>query len=83
MLLALFSVVVLCGLGFYDDYAKIIQQSGGGTTSSVKLWVQSALALFIALYLWLQPATSRLIPTLWFPFTNGRSPPTPVWRACC
>src|ERR1043166_5153964 len=31
--LALLSVVVLTGLGFYDDYAKIIQQSGGGVRS--------------------------------------------------
>src|SRR5206468_2150721 len=31
--LTLLSVVVLTGLGFYDDYAKIIQQSGGGTRS--------------------------------------------------
>ncbi|HEY3931904.1 MAG TPA: phospho-N-acetylmuramoyl-pentapeptide-transferase, partial [Verrucomicrobiae bacterium] len=28
--LTLLSVLVLAGLGFYDDYAKIIQQSGGG-----------------------------------------------------
>jgi phospho-N-acetylmuramoyl-pentapeptide-transferase len=32
--LTLLSVVVLTGLGFYDDYAKIIQQSGGGTKSN-------------------------------------------------
>jgi phospho-N-acetylmuramoyl-pentapeptide-transferase len=68
VLLALFSVVVLCGLGFYDDYAKIIQQSGGGTTSGVKLWIQCALALFIALYLWLQPATTHLISDIMVPF---------------
>jgi len=68
VLLALFSVVVLCGLGFYDDYAKIIHQTGGGATSGVKLWVQSALALFIALYLWLQPATTQLISDIMVPF---------------
>jgi len=68
VLLALFSVVVLCGLGFYDDYAKIIQQTGGGATSSLKLWIQGALALFIALYLWLQPATTRLISDIMVPF---------------
>ncbi len=68
VLLALFSVVVLCGLGFYDDYAKIIQQTGGGAKSSVKLWIQCALALFIALYLWLQPATTRLISDIMVPF---------------
>ena len=50
VLLALFSVIVLCGLGFYDDYTKIIQQTGGGGAPSVKLWIQCALALFIALY---------------------------------
>jgi phospho-N-acetylmuramoyl-pentapeptide-transferase len=68
VLLALFSVVVLCGLGFYDDYAKIIQQTGGGATPSLKLWIQCALALFIALYLWLQPATTRLISDIMVPF---------------
>jgi phospho-N-acetylmuramoyl-pentapeptide-transferase len=68
VLLALFSVVVLCGLGFYDDYAKILQQSGGGATSGVKLWIQCALALFIALYLWLQPATTHLISDIMVPF---------------
>src|SRR5947207_2050594 len=60
--LAMLSVVVLTGLGFYDDYAKIIQQSAGGTRAAVKLWVQSALALFIGLYLWLMPPpTNKLI----------------------
>src|SRR5467141_1597406 len=38
--LTLLSVLVLAGLGFYDDYAKITQQSGRGTASHVKLWVQ-------------------------------------------
>jgi len=66
--LALLSVVVLTGLGFYDDYAKIIQQSGGGTGSRVKLWVQAALALFIGLYLWRVPSTSKLITEIMVPF---------------
>ena len=68
ILLALLSVVVLAGLGFYDDYAKIIQQSGGGAKSRVKLWVQTALAVFIALYLWGRPSTSRLISEIMVPF---------------
>jgi len=55
VLLALLSVVVLTGLGFYDDYAKIMQQSGGGAKSRIKLWVQCLLALFIGAYLWLMP----------------------------
>ena len=66
--LKLLSVVVLAGLGFYDDYAKIVQQSGGGAKSRVKLWVQTALALFIGIYLWCLPATSKLITEIMVPF---------------
>ncbi|HKI69079.1 MAG TPA: phospho-N-acetylmuramoyl-pentapeptide-transferase [Verrucomicrobiae bacterium] len=58
--LTLLAVWVLAGLGFYDDYAKITQQSGGGTRPQVKLWVQIALALFVAIYLLKLPAESTL-----------------------
>jgi phospho-N-acetylmuramoyl-pentapeptide-transferase len=58
--LTLLSVWVLAGLGFYDDYAKITEQSGGGTRPQVKLWVQLALAVFVAVYLWKLPAHSQL-----------------------
>jgi phospho-N-acetylmuramoyl-pentapeptide-transferase len=66
--LTLLSVVVLTGLGFYDDYAKIIQQSGGGAKSRVKLLVQVILALFVGVYLWKVPATRRLITDIMVPF---------------
>ena len=59
--LTLLSVLVLAGLGFYDDYAKIVQQSGGGTPPRVKLLVQTALGLFVGIYLWQLPATSELL----------------------
>src|ERR1700704_3271481 len=58
--LTLLSVLVLTGLGFYDDYAKITQQSGGGTKPQVKLWVQVILAMFVAFYLWNLPMRSEL-----------------------
>jgi len=58
--LTLLSVLVLTALGFYDDYAKIIQQSGGGTKPAVKLWVQFVLAAFVSIYLWRLPASSYL-----------------------
>ena len=58
--LTLLSVLVLAGLGFYDDYAKIIKQSGGGTPPRVKLLVQTLLGLFVGIYLWQLPATSEL-----------------------
>ena len=58
--LTLLSILVLSGLGFYDDYAKIVQQSGGGTPPRVKLFVQTALGLFVGIYLLKLPATSDL-----------------------
>ena len=59
--LTLLSVLVLSGLGFYDDYAKILKQSGGGTPPRVKLVTQCALATFVGFYLWNLPAKSELI----------------------
>jgi phospho-N-acetylmuramoyl-pentapeptide-transferase len=73
--------LVLTGLGFYDDYAKIIKQQGGGAPPHVKLWVQFAVALFVAVYLWQLPMVSwvrtpdpnvpvayNLVSTLMLPF---------------
>ena len=68
IVLTLLSLVVLAGLGFYDDYAKITQQNNRGTTSRVKLIVQTLLALFIGLYLWWLPATSKLVTDIMVPF---------------
>jgi len=58
--LTMLSVLVLAGLGFYDDYAKILKQSGGGTPPRVKLVVQFTLAAFVGIYLWNLPAKSEL-----------------------
>ena len=66
--LTLVAVLVLAGLGFYDDYAKITKQDNRGAHSHVKLWVQGSLALFIGLYLWWVPATEKLITEIMVPF---------------
>jgi phospho-N-acetylmuramoyl-pentapeptide-transferase len=68
ILLTLLSVVVLAGLGFYDDYAKITEQNGKGAKSHVKLWVQTILAGIIALYIWWLPGTTSLITDVMVPF---------------
>ena len=68
VLVTLLSVLVLSGLGFYDDYAKIIQQTGGGTPPRVKLVAQFGLATFIAVYLLLPPSTSKLVSEIMVPF---------------
>jgi phospho-N-acetylmuramoyl-pentapeptide-transferase len=68
VMLTLLSLVVLAGLGFYDDYAKITKQNSLGTTSNVKLMVQTVLAAIIAIYLWRLPSTHELISDVMVPF---------------
>jgi phospho-N-acetylmuramoyl-pentapeptide-transferase len=68
VMLTLLSLVVLAGLGFYDDYAKITKQNNLGATSTVKLLVQTALAATIAIYLWRLPRTQELITDVMGPF---------------
>ena len=58
--LTLLAVLVLCLLGFYDDYSKISSQHGSGITGRVKLVVQFALAFFIGVYLWKLPVVSEI-----------------------
>ena len=68
VLLTLLSVVVFCGLGFYDDYAKIAKGNAKGASSTVKLVVQVALALFIGIYLWQDDTTTKLVTQIMVPF---------------
>lgn len=70
VLLTLISVLVLGGLGFYDDYAKITQQSNKGAAANIKLWVQGGLGIFIACYLWIDPRTESLISEVMVPFVK-------------
>ena len=68
VVLTLLSLIVLAGLGFYDDYAKITKQNNLGTTSIIKLTVQTVLAGFIGIYLWFVPDTAKLITEIHVPF---------------
>src|SRR5436190_11347753 len=68
VVLTLLSLIVLAGLGFYDDYAKITKQNNLGATSAVKLLVQTTLALIIAIYLWRLHGTRELITDVMVPF---------------
>jgi phospho-N-acetylmuramoyl-pentapeptide-transferase len=74
VLLTLLSTAVLCGLGFYDDYAKITRQASGGASSWVKLTVQTVLALFIGSYLWMLPGSSNLVTEVILPFVKEGRP---------
>ena len=68
VILTLVSLIGLSGLGFYDDYAKIMKQNTKGATARLKLGVQTLLALFIALYLWSLPGTRKLVTEVFVPF---------------
>ena len=68
ILLTTLSLVVMTGLGFYDDYAKITKQNSAGAAEHIKLWVQFLLAGFIAVYIWRNPATRALISDVMVPF---------------
>ena len=66
--LTLLSMLVLCLLGFYDDYSKITRQNSEGLTEKVKLIVQFILSATIAVYLWRLEETRRLITDVMVPF---------------
>jgi phospho-N-acetylmuramoyl-pentapeptide-transferase len=68
VLLTALSLVVLAGLGFYDDWLKVTRQDNAGSSSRVKLAIQCVLALAIAFYLWRLPSTETLITDLQVPF---------------
>jgi phospho-N-acetylmuramoyl-pentapeptide-transferase len=67
VILSLVSLVGLAGLGFYDDYAKITQQSSRGANVRIKLLVQTGLALLVACYLWVNPETRKLVTEIMVP----------------
>ncbi|MBN8249503.1 MAG: phospho-N-acetylmuramoyl-pentapeptide-transferase [Verrucomicrobia bacterium] len=71
VLLTALSLIVLAGLGFYDDWLKVSRQSNAGSSSRLKLMVQIALALGIALYLWRLPSTESLITDVQVPFLKN------------
>jgi len=73
VLLTLLAVAVLCGLGFYDDYAKIAKQNSTGAAEKVKLIVQFALAIFVGVYLWKLPEVSYLVDPVKYELGEGNN----------
>jgi phospho-N-acetylmuramoyl-pentapeptide-transferase len=62
--------VALGALGGYDDYRKIKYKNTKGVSARVKLLVQGAVAIFVALYLLYPPFSQALHSGQWF------NPPT-------
>ncbi len=68
ILVTVLSLIVLAGLGFYDDWLKVTRQNSEGAASRIKLYVQFGLATAIAIYLWRLPSTRHLIDDVELPF---------------
>ncbi len=67
LLLTVLSMIVLAGLGFYDDYRKVTR-SGEGSPEWVKIGVQLALGLILVSYLYMDGRVSFLIEEVMVPF---------------
>ena len=74
VLLTVLSMIVLAGLGFYDDWLKVTKQNSQGAASRVKFYVQIALGLAIAVYLSQLPSAQNLISDIHVPFMKH-----PLW----
>jgi len=71
VLVTVLSLIVLAGLGFYDDWLKVTRQNNEGSSSRLKLVVQLVLALSIGVYLWRLPSTQTLITDIQVPFMKN------------
>jgi phospho-N-acetylmuramoyl-pentapeptide-transferase len=71
VLLTVLAIVVLAGLGFYDDWLKVTKQTNEGAKSHLKIYVQFALGLGVSIYLWQLPSTASLINDIQVPFIKN------------
>lgn len=72
VILVLVTVLVLAGLGLYDDWTKVSRQNAAGVASRLKLVVQVLLAGAVTLYLWLLPSTRALVTEINLPYAPAR-----------
>lgn len=70
VILTLFTIVVLCILGFIDDFMKLKYRNTEGVRGLIKLYVQGALTIFAACYLLWNDDTHKLISEVMIPFVK-------------
>ncbi len=68
ILIMIASMVWLGLLGFLDDYLKLVKKNPKGLQSQKKFLGQCALALTVAVYLWLNPSSSEYASKINIPF---------------
>jgi phospho-N-acetylmuramoyl-pentapeptide-transferase len=69
--ICLVTVLVLGGIGFYDDWLKVAKKSSDGISSRLKFALQCLLALGITLFFLSSPGLSKQAQELYIPFIKG------------
>jgi len=70
--LAIFAILWLGGLGFWDDYTKVALKNSAGISGKAKLAGQLILAIAVAAYLYFHPAISDHFGIFHVPFVKAR-----------
>ncbi len=73
VVLVLVVMLVLAGLGLYDDWMKVSKQHADGVSSRLKLLIQFGLAFAVAAYLWRLPSTRHLVTEIHLPFWPAKT----------
>jgi phospho-N-acetylmuramoyl-pentapeptide-transferase len=70
VLVALFVYTALTGVGFRDDYLKVVHKNRNGISSGMKILCQSAITVVALIGLTMHPASAVKIRELWVPFVK-------------
>ena len=68
---ALFVYTALTGVGFRDDYLKVVRKNKAGISSREKILWQTLITGIALTVLWFDPMSSRKIRELWVPFVKS------------
>lgn len=69
--LVILAIVVLAGLGFWDDFLKVAKKNSAGVSEKTKLICQFGLALVVTAFFLLDPARSVQARELYVPFLKA------------
>jgi phospho-N-acetylmuramoyl-pentapeptide-transferase len=67
---ALFVYASLTGVGFWDDYLKVVRKNRNGISSKAKIFWQTVITAVALAVLTMHPASSTKIRELWVPFVK-------------
>ncbi len=79
VLITLISMIVLAGLGFYDDYVKITKTGNKGVSSTVKWITQIMLAAGVVIYFAIHPELKSIITELRIPYWKEPLLTNAIW----